>query len=381
MSGKKSIGLKAWVNTLFNSQFKLVMWWGWLIIVSKIVRYTVLYETLVKASIGWGYLSVLNSHQASLGGITLSSDDAVNPSDNALFLLQILSYLGVESYYGYEILLTIIGNSLLFYIIKKCKSRYLWIESLFIVIGIMTINVFALNLAKDVIQFLLFVALFMLLKDIRKTDLKIVGVLALVITISALSFRLYYMLLVYFFLIVYVVDKIMCNVSNQWIRIIAMWMVVGFSYLAVLYVVQQILPGYHDEMLRVRSRESDAVTDIQLLFNSQQLWLWGLDYMIMILRLLFPVELIMFGPKFIAFLGVQLTYTFTFLYAFWHKITADGCEKIGVLIYFAFVGMSATFEPDFGSWIRHECIIFPVLLIALGLNRQKMEREYCKGNQ
>ncbi|WP_143005260.1 hypothetical protein [Selenomonas ruminantium] len=304
----------------------------------------------------------------------MSSDDVINPSDNALFLLQIFSYFGVTSYYGYEILLTIIGNAVLFYIIRKCRSRYSWIESLFIVIGIMTINVFAFNLSKDVIQLLLFVVLFIMMKDIHNSRIRNALSLAFVIAIAALLFRLYYMLLVYFFLAAYVADRIMRNVSNRWVRMIAMWIMITCSYLAILYIVQQILPGYHDEMLRVRSRESDATTDIRLLFNSQELWLWGLDYMIMILRLLFPVELILFGPKFLAFLGVQLTYTIAFLYAFWHKISVEGIERIAVLIYLAFVGMSATFEPDFGSWIRHECIIFPVLLIALGLNRQKMER-------
>ena len=40
-------------------------------------------------------------------------------------------------------------------------------------------------------------------------------------------------------------------------------------------------------------------------------------------------------------------------------------------IYYAFLLGSATFEPDFGSWIRHEAVLFPILLILMDAIKEK----------
>ena len=44
-------------------------------------------------------------------------------------------------------------------------------------------------------------------------------------------------------------------------------------------------------------------------------------------------------------------------------------RRISLYIYFAFLLGSATFEPDFGSWIRHEAVLFPILLILMDINK------------
>ncbi len=370
----KSVGIDVWINTLINDQLKLSMWWIWLIIFSKVVRYTILYETLVKPGIGWHYLSILNSHQAS-PGISLGSDEVINPSDNAMFLLQMLNYLDITSYYGYEIAITAIGNFLLFCLVRRCKPIYTSIEALFIVVAIMTLNVFVFTLSKDAVQLLFFVSLFFALRITRDNALNGIIVVSLLILVDAVSFRLYYMLLFPFFVIVFIANRMLNNISNHWVRLVGIWITLGISYFIVLYIIQQILPGYYDEMIRVRYRVSDATTDIQLLFHSENIWLLVLDYMILILRLLVPVELILFGPKFIAFLGVQIIYTLAFIGSFRKMKCAFVNRNIAVVIYMAFLGMSATFEPDFGSWIRHECVIFPVLLVALGLDDYKLEKK------
>ena len=49
-----------------------------------------------------------------------------------------------------------------------------------------------------------------------------------------------------------------------------------------------------------------------------------------------------------------------------NKISVD--RKIAIFIYMAFLMGSAAFEPDFGSWIRHEAVLFPIFMIVSGFN-------------
>ena len=38
-------------------------------------------------------------------------------------------------------------------------------------------------------------------------------------------------------------------------------------------------------------------------------------------------------------------------------------KNIALLVYFAFLFASASFEVDYGSWIRHCAVTFPILLL------------------
>jgi hypothetical protein len=46
-------------------------------------------------------------------------------------------------------------------------------------------------------------------------------------------------------------------------------------------------------------------------------------------------------------------------------------EKTALNLFLAFVLMGAVFEPDFGSWIRHESVTIPLFLIVFGLKDKK----------
>lgn len=51
--------------------------------------------------------------------------------------------------------------------------------------------------------------------------------------------------------------------------------------------------------------------------------------------------------------------------AFEKRLDRQNCRTAALYLYLAFLLCSAAFEPDFGSWIRHEGITLPVLLLML----------------
>ena len=53
-------------------------------------------------------------------------------------------------------------------------------------------------------------------------------------------------------------------------------------------------------------------------------------------------------------------------------------QNLALYIYIAFILGSATFEPDFGSWVRHEAATFPILMIVTKIVQmdEKIEQEY-----
>ena len=91
--------------------------------------------------------------------------------------------------------------------------------------------------------------------------------------------------------------------------------------------------------------------------------MFTLNYLLIVVRILFPIELISYGPKYILYVFYQLLVTYSLIKNLSSYKTNCQIKNISVLIYVAFLFTSATFEPDFGSWIRHEVVVFPLLMI------------------
>lgn len=363
----KSMGISIISRTLFGNQFKLVLFWIPLILISKLIRYTILKETLVDPSGGWFILDYIQHSTASFGLSSLSGDDTISPADNAIALFQILYQFGLDTYYLYEFFLTIIGNLLLFFLVIRCKTKYTCIQGIFLILSIMTLNIFSFNLAKEPVQFLYFVLLFTLFTKQYRSRTKLFILSMLLILFTALSFRMYYILIIYFSSIIYITSGLFNRINKTTLRIIILFVALTVAYMTLLVILEQINPSASLEIVRVRFRESDAVTTIQMFFQSQDVSLYSIDYFLLFFRLLFPVELGVFGIKYIVFAFVQLFFSVVYVSALKEWKSLDINRKISTIIFSGFLAMSAAFEPDFGSWIRHESVTVPLFLIMAGL--------------
>ena len=116
-------------------------------ILGKIVRYTVMYKTLVLPGIGWHLLDSVNSNNLHFG-FTMSgteiNETVSNATQNACFIFSKLNFLNIaDSYYGYEILISIVFNVLVFFLFTNNKRKYYRMnDSLFIFASVAVLNIF-----------------------------------------------------------------------------------------------------------------------------------------------------------------------------------------------------------------------------------------------
>ena len=138
-------------------------------------------------------------------------------------------------------------------------------------------------------------------------------------------------------------------------------------YFLMLNFIKIIDLKSYNELIRVRTRVGIANTQMINIFKSTNLILFTLDYLIMIIRMLFPLELIPMGIKYWPYVGYQILISYFVLKNIKNIKENKKTQNFALYTYIAFLLGSATFEPDFGSWVRHEVAIFPILIIITGI--------------
>lgn len=351
------------------------------IILGKIVRYTVMYNTLVVPGGGWHLIEIVNSGTARFGFTitgTEVNDVASNATQNACFIFSKLNFLKLaDTYYGYEILITVVFNILLLILFNKLKSLYDLKESMFIFASVAVLNIFDFCLAKEPVQMLYFILMFYILLNNKMKDYTKLFLVFCVYLLSAVSYRNYYVLMALFLLYCYFALNLILVKTKK----VKSWHILLFIagmftfHLIFMNAVKIIMPSNYEELIRVRFRGESGASTIYTLFKSTQPLLFSLDYLLVILRMLFPVELLSMGSKYAVFAIYQITITIIVIKNLRNYNNLSKTRRIALAIYLAFLLGSATFEPDFGSWVRHEAVLFPVFLIIAGYNVEEFENE------
>lgn len=354
------------IYCVFGSRRNLLALWCMLILFAKVLRYTVLKVSLVDSSIGHGLLRIINA-----GSISFSLFKGSFVAErNTAWLFQHLNFLGLTSYTEFEVGITILWNLLLIVMLLKCVEYYNDLRSLFLVVSILALNIWDFNLAKEPVQILFFVGLFFVLISDRLTMKGMWTGCILFLLLAVATFRSYYMLMLLWSVFAGVSYKIIFSEKVTIKRIFVLVFCIAIAYLFLLLLMNQLSPSTYKELLRVRTRTSTATTDIQAVFSSGNLLLFSVNYILTVLRLLFPAELLKFGVKYAIYVGVQLVLSFVYLKALWEFKRLETHERIAFFLFSGFLLMSAVFEPDFGSWIRHEMTAFPLLLVVSGITKR-----------
>lgn len=420
-----------------NTQKNISSYYTWLIpiiIASKIVRWTIMYEKLVLMSIGNGMVARMNAGSYHFGMAVLSeTTNAGNLAEhNAGALFSAINIFGIQSLLGWEIFITIIFNILLsisvnnFYVNTPTAGKK---ENFFIYLGVAILNIFCFNLAKEPFQMLFFFIMAWAIKAGRNYQHKTI-LLSLAILATVLFSRKYYgLVLIYFFILQFIVRQLFDNIdfttTNGRKKLMSNVVITGgiiavchFFLLSFLSVSNE---DTYSEMMdanyRSMTRSSVADSEIVPIFSKGNPILAAADYGIKIFRLMFPVELLIKGKATYIFL-----IAFQFLLAGFianafisrnkmlkeeeevveeeedleasedadedveeeeetieteedeeeedetiaeKKRDRQDCRTAALYLYLAFLLCSAAFEPDFGSWIRHEGITLPILLFIL----------------
>lgn len=258
------------------------------------------------------------------------------------------------------------------------------VQTIFLLACVGLLNIYVFNIGKDAIQFLFFMAVYLvLLMPIKSSAVKIVCA-AIILYFESKVFRSYYVLIAALVLAIYCIlavfrrnhrlppaVKIIITTVTMYLLVCVMMVVAS---VAMHSEYEQIM-GIRDYSLSSREGDVDSVTIIKNWVggdNSTNLPLFLLNYLINAVRMMIPFELAVKGIQYLPFFCFQVAVTIYLAHLF-GKLDEieDETQFLAISIFLGYVLASALFEPDFGSWVRHEAATFPVLhLLVFSRNQQ-----------
>ncbi len=258
------------------------------------------------------------------------------------------------------------------------------VQTIFLLACVGLLNIYVFNIGKDAIQFLFFMAVYLvLLMPIKSSAVKI-ACAAIILYFESKVFRSYYVLIAALVLAIYCIlavfrrnhrlppaVKIIITTVTMYLLVCVMMVVAS---VAMHSEYEQIM-GIRDYSLSSREGDVDSVTIIKNWVggdNSTNLPLFLLNYLINAVRMMIPFELAVKGIQYLPFFCFQVAVTIYLAHLF-GKLDEieDETQFLAISIFLGYVLASALFEPDFGSWVRHEAATFPVLhLLVFSRNQQ-----------
>ena len=351
-----------------------------LIIVSKIVRWTIMRPQLVDMSIGWGMAEriargkVIPFH-ASIGEMSNAASVAVS---NTEALFDAINIWGIDTYVGWEIFITIIFNILLWMIVRNYYQRHPnagMKENIFIYLNVAILNIFCLNMSKEPYQLIFFFLMAYVIKWGKTYRGKSIA-LIVVLVLTVLFARKYYAMIIMYFIVLQVIlvqwfDKVNMNTKRGrkklYVYLFLMFALFGVFHYIMMSYLSTGNEDVYEELVAANSRDATgAVSEITPLFPGGNPLLLSVDYFVKIFRLMFPIELFIKGKVTYFFMILYQYLLFLFIVrAFRGRHEKQPSRTIALYLYLAFLLCSAAFEPDFGSWVRHQGVAFPIILLIL----------------
>lgn len=426
------------------------IWFLPIIIISKVVRWTIMYDRLVAMSIGRGMVDRMaaGSYKSfAISGLSEMTNGASVAEYNCGVLFDTLNIFGITTTLGWEVFISIFYNIFLLFLIKDFYQRTPNAgrkENLFVYTGVAILNIFCFCLSKEPYQMLFFFVMAWAIKSGKGYQMKSVLLSGAILLTILLSRKYYGLVLIYYFILQYVVRYLFDNVDlhskngkkKLFVNIMITAAIIGVCYFFMLSYLATANEDTYDEMVNANYRDinraSVAASEITPFFEKGNPILMTADYVIKIFRLMFPIELLIKGKLtyvflifFQALLAMGITNAFINRKIKKRVKVEDEDEEEGeqdedeeeeiveeevdeeeiseeeeinededeeeaedededldyetlrkredrrdtrtaaLYLYLAFLLCSAAFEPDFGSWIRHEGITLPILLLIL----------------
>ena len=256
------------------------------------------------------------------------------------------------------------------------------LQLFFIICSIGLLNIYIFNISKDVIQYGIFFLMYLVIINKRIPKLlKIVGAFFIFYWESTF-FRSYYILMGVLFIILYTIIKVVqlkIKVVNKKISI-AIFIIIFATMYILIYSSQFISYEDYETLINIRytATNVEAVSAINNWIDDRgSFTLYMVNYIINSIRMMFPIELLLNGFFYIPFVIYQI-FILYYLVKTIKGLNRETEENIilSLSVFIAYLLVSFTFEPDFGSFVRHESATFPVLhLMVLNKENYKFRRK------
>lgn len=257
------------------------------------------------------------------------------------------------------------------------------LQLMFLLASVGLLNIYVFNISKDIIQFSFFFAVYLVLQFPLKRPIISVALVAAILYYESTFFRSYYILIAAFVVGVYVLLLVFRRYVKRFSALTALE-IVGCLFVMVflaLLVAQRVMPDEYKQVVSVRSdstsiREGDTTASNTLitdLLPGSGLPGFMLNYVVNAFRMMIPVELLTKGAYYIPFFLFQCMVT-VYIINMLRQINEvhDSKQFIAICVYIGYALGSFIFEPDFGSWVRHETATFPVLQLLVFSTNQHL---------
>ena len=367
---KNRLNIREKLQDDFKIEIVFIFFWI-IVIVAKVIRYTILKKTLVYMSIGNGWVDRLI---AGGNSFILSTDGSTSvASQNSKAMFQIFRLVGFNTYKEYEFIITIIWNLIFASILLTLKSKLTLPQLAFVIMTIAVLNIWDFCLAKEPLQMLYFVAIYFILISSKIPPKLKFPLSVLVIVFSCISYRNYYILIVAFSILAYFLVGVFLKRKQaiKWYDIIFVLLSYAIVYMLVIICAKHFNQEAYDIFIYFNQRVTVATTDLSSIFHSNVLPIMAFDYILLVIRMLFPIELLRFGPQYWLYALYQIITSAMVIKALLNIKKNGPIRMCALYIYIGFLFASATFEPDFGSWIRHNAVTAPIILLVTDFYDEK----------
>ena len=148
----------------------------------------------------------------------------------------------------------------------------------------------------------------------------------------------------------------------------------------MMMMAQRMMPDEYNQMIGLRSGyltafdgSADSATLIRNWIPGDGLPVFMANYVFNAFRMMIPLELALKGAYYLPFFAFQCMITFYTVNLIRQINNIDDPNLfIALCVYIGYALASFIFEPDFGSWTRHESATFPVLLLLVCNRYQKI---------
>jgi hypothetical protein len=397
---------------------RLGIWLPLIIIASKIIRWKFMLYNLVYMSIGWSMAFRIWEGDNVWGG------PGAGVLRNAEWLFSKTNFLGVVSFVGWEIYFSVIYNiAFAFFIINfyKKNPHAGTKENIFIYFNLAILNIYCFAMSKESYQVLFWFLLAWCINFSTTYKKKLIALMIGLVFTFTFSRKYYALISLYFVVIQFYVTSFLSNIDTSSTRgrkkliqsIFGLFVIFAIFHFFFMGFMESASQDQYEELVRVNTREgSHADSEITPIFKGNRVML-TLDYFVKIFRLAFPIELLIKAkPTYIITIAYQ-SLLLLFLYNAFKNRNKNSIEDmeednvddvnsfiedadyeeneenenederdsknvaaletrdridtrtIALYTYLAFLLCSAMFEPDFGSWLRHQSVAFPIIIYIL----------------
>lgn len=308
----------------------------------------------------WRMVSMMNGNNTMMAWEGYQNTVDFHTSINILHLTDIHQF---SIWYG------LIMTPVMMFIVSRAKEMELR-EVLFTLMATGVLNIYVFNVNKEMIQILYFLAIYAVISlPLKNTFVKILGCSA-IYYIESIHFRSYYIIMALMTILVYFIFLWLRKRELIQRKHIAITVLLCFIGVFVFFYASQFV-AYDDyvEALNVRDGSTQTIDEgggaASAIYNpvevDSHLGIFMFDYVINAVRMMIPVELLFKSPGYAPFFIYQI---FILFYLFRTMRNIKNIDRKMLVVLSAFVAFffgSVVFEPDFGSWVRHEATIFPIL--------------------